>query len=250
MLYEAKTIKGYKLHSLNGEIGKAKEFYFDDQLCSIRYLVADTGNWLVGKQVLIPPQALIAVNSNERSITINLTKKQIEDSPPLSSNKPVSRQFEKDFRIYYGWQNDYNYKKTIIPYLVPDDEDSEIIKEKKHWDPHLRSINDMIGFTIEAPDGEFGCVEDFIIDDETWSIRYLVVNTRDWWLGKRILVAPQWIEKVFMGTSKMFVSFSCQTFKQVPEYTGESMLTREYEASLFDNCDCQGYWVDEPANKK
>ena len=93
MLSKAKTLKGYQLDSLDGEIVKVKEFYFDDQHWTIRYLVADTGNWLTGRQVLISPYALVAVNSEEQRITIKLTKKQIDDSPSLESDKPVSRQF-------------------------------------------------------------------------------------------------------------------------------------------------------------
>ena len=89
MLAEANTLKGYKLNSLDGEIGKVKEFYFDDQHWAIRYLVAETGSWLTDRQVLISPYALVAVVKEEKHIAINLTKKQIEDSPSLNSDKPV-----------------------------------------------------------------------------------------------------------------------------------------------------------------
>ncbi|MBE0669187.1 MAG: PRC-barrel domain-containing protein, partial [Anaerolineales bacterium] len=100
MLIKAKTLYGYKLDSLDGEIGKVKEFYFDDRHWTIRYLVADTGNWLMDRQVLISPYALAAVIKEEQHISIDLTKKQIEDSPSLNSDKPVSRQFEQ---AYYGY---------------------------------------------------------------------------------------------------------------------------------------------------
>src|SRR5450756_2667325 len=103
MLSKAKTLKGYKLDSLDGEIGKVAEFYFDDRHCTIRYLVADTGNWLMDRQVLISPYALVAVIREERHISIDLTKKQIKDRPSLNSDKPVSRQFEEDYYGYYGW---------------------------------------------------------------------------------------------------------------------------------------------------
>ena len=104
MLYTAKTLKGYKLDSLDGEIGKVKEFYFDDRHWTIRYLVADTGNWLPGRQVLISPYALNSCDTaKRRTLSVNLTKKQIENSPSLNSDKPVSRQFEEDYYGYYGW---------------------------------------------------------------------------------------------------------------------------------------------------
>jgi hypothetical protein len=104
MLSKAKTLKGYSIQSTDGEtIGKVKEFYFDDRHWTIRYLVADTGNWLTGRQVLISPYALVAMNRDHQDIVADLTKKQIEDSPSLDSDKPVSRQFEESYYGYYGW---------------------------------------------------------------------------------------------------------------------------------------------------
>ena len=100
MLIKAKTLKGYSLHSLDGEIGKVEEFYFDDRHWTIRYLVANTGTWLTGRQVLISPYALGDVDEKERQIDVALTKKKIEDTPALTSDKPVSRQFEDNYNGY------------------------------------------------------------------------------------------------------------------------------------------------------
>ena len=103
MLTNAKTLNGYKLHSLHRKIGNLKEFYFDDHYWTIRYLVADTGDWLTGRQVLISPYALAAVNKIEQYIAVDLTKKQIEGSPSLNCDMPVSRQFEESYYKYYRW---------------------------------------------------------------------------------------------------------------------------------------------------
>ena len=171
MLNKVKTLKGYRLDSLDGEIGKVKEFYFDDTYWTIRYLVADTGNWLSDRLVLISPNALLAVNREAQNIAINLTKKQIEDSPPLESDKPVSRQYEKAYHIYYGWPMYWMgpYGWGPYPYIVHDRYAfSRDEAEKKEWDPHLRSTNAVSGYHIQASDGEIGNVEDFIVDDETW----------------------------------------------------------------------------------
>ena len=253
MLSKAKTLKGYKLDSLDGEIGKVKEFYFDDQHWTIRYLVADTGNWLTGRQVLISPYALVAVNKEEQHIAIDLTKKQIEDSPSLDSDKPVSRQFEEDYYGYYGWPMYWGgpYMWGSYPYIVRDREKwRESTQGEKAWDPHLRSTHDVSGYHIQAADGEIGHVEDFIIDDETWAIRYLIIDTQNWWPGKMVLVSPRWIERVSWNESKVFVNLSRETIKQSPEYTEESLLTRDYETGLHRHYNRQGYWVDEPVAKK
>ena len=118
------------------------------------------------------------------------------------------------------------------------------------WDPHLRSTDDVTGHYIQAADGEIGHVEDFLIDDETWAIRYLIINTRHCWPGRKVLVSPQWIERVSWIESQVFVSLSRETIRQSPEYMEESPLTRDYETGLHRHYNRQGYWVDEPADKK
>jgi uncharacterized protein YrrD len=253
MLIKAKSLKGYKLDSKDGEIGKVKEFYFDDKHWAIRYLVADTGNWLTGNQVLISPYALISVNKEEEQIGINLTKKQIEDSPSLDSDKPVSHQFEMDFYGYYGYPMYWGgpYMWGAYPYIVRDREKwGPSIQDKKAWDPHLRSTYNVSGSQIQAKDGDIGHVEDFIIDDETWAIRYLIIDTKNWWLGKKVLVSPNWIERVSWSESKVFVNLTRENIKQSPEYTEESLLTRDYETRLHRHYNRHGYWFEEQAIKK
>jgi sporulation protein YlmC with PRC-barrel domain len=255
MLIKAKTLKGYKLDSLDGEIGKVKEFYFDDNHWAIRYLVADTGNWLTGRQVLITPYALAAANKEEEHIAVDLTTKQIEDSPSLSSDKPVSRQFEESYYGHYGmplyWSGSYMWGS--YPYIVRDRDvwkKEPANNDETSWDPHLRSTHDVSGHHIQASDGEIGHVEDFIIDDETWAIRYLIIDTQNWWPGKKVLLSPSWIERVSWDELKVFVNLTRETIKQSPEYTDESLLNRDYEAGLHHHYNRQGYWADEPANKE
>jgi hypothetical protein len=213
------------LDSLDGEIGKVKEFYFDDMYWTIRYLVADSGNWLSDRLVLISPHSLLTVNKEEQNIAINLTKKQIEDSPPLKSDKPVSQQYEKAYHLYYGWPTYWMgpYPWGPYPYIVHDRGVFSQEEAEKKWDPHLRSTNAVSGYHIQASDGEIGNVEDFIVDDETWAIRYLIINTRNWWPGKEVLVSPKLIDRVSWDESKVFVNLTREAIMQSPEYT-ESLL--------------------------
>jgi hypothetical protein len=248
MLFKAKTLIAYKLECLDGEIGKVKEFYFDDRHWTIRYLVADAGDWLLAKQVLVSPYALIAVNEADKHIAIDLTKKQIEDSPSVDTDKPVSRQFEEAYHGYYEWPVYWNGPYTWGAYSYIERDPAEWKKSKKAektWDHHLRSTHAVTGYHIEASDGEVGHVEDFIIDDETWAIRYLVVATKNWWPGKQILLSPQWIERVSWNETKVLVSLSREAIKQSPEYKGDSLVDREYENGLHRHYGRLGYWVGE-----
>ena len=253
MLFKANALKGYALHSRDGEIGKVKEFYFDDRHWTVRYLVADTGNWLMDRQVLLSPHALIAVEEKDKRIAVDLTKKQIEDSPPLNSDKPVSRQFEEAYYVYYDWPVywDGPYVWGSHPYLVRDRTRGKTYRPgAKAWDPNLRSTHDVGGYHIQAEDGEIGHVEDFIVDDKAWTIRYLIIDTRNWWPGKKVLVSSEWIERVSWQDSKLFVNLSRAAVKKSPPYTEDSLLTRDYETKLHRHYNRAGYWTEKPAARK
>ena len=262
MLIRAKTLEGYQLQSIDGAIGKVKDFYFDDKHWGIRYLVADTGKWLPGRQVLISPHALGHVLKDEKRVSIELTKNQIENSPSLESDKPVSKQFEQEYYAYYGWPMYWDgpymwgsYPNIMRPIMASPvmvnvgDTEMEPHEKHKEWDPNLRSRNTVSGYHIQATDGEIGHVEDFVIDDETWAIRYLVVDTKNWWPGKKVLVSPQWIAQVSWEDSKVFVNLSRDTIKQSPEFTEASLLSREYETGLHQHYGRREYWLDEEVAK-
>jgi len=248
MLHRSKALTDYKLDSLDGETGRVEEFYFDDKYWVVRYLVADAGRWLIGRHVLLSPYALGAVSNEKQRVVVDLTKKQIEGSPALDSDKPVSRQFEESYYKYYGWPIYWGgpYMWGPYPYITRDrDEWKDHTKAEKGWDPHLRSTSAVAGYKVEAEDGAIGHVEDFVIDDETWAIRYLIVDTRNWWPGKRVLIAPEWIERVSWTESRVFIHLSREAIKQSPEFTDESALTRDYEDALHRHYNSRGYWTDE-----
>jgi len=248
MLRKAKEFKSFKLRTRDGDIGKAKEFYFDDKHWTVRYLVADTGGWLSGRRVLISPYALEPALEGERVLPVDLTQKQIEDSPSLASDKPVSRQFELAYYGHYGypmyWGGPFSW--GTYPFLVRDRKKWKTSGQgEKAWDIHLRSTDAVRGHNIQALDGEIGHVEDFIIDDETWAIRYLIVDTKNWWPGKHVLISPQWIERDSWEESKVIINLPRETIKQSPEYTGDSLLTRDYETGLHRHYQREGYWSEK-----
>ena len=248
MLYNVKTLTGYKLYSLDGEIGHVKDFYFDDRHWTIRYLVAETGNWLTGRQVLISPYDLAGALRLEQDISVDLTKKQIEASPSLDSDQPVSRQFEDDYYGYYGWPMYYSGSCAwgYYPYVMRDrGQRRELTPREKSWDPNLRSTHAVSGYHLEATDGGVGHVADFLLDDETWAIRYLVVDTQNWWPGKKVLISPRWIEGVSWSGSKVFVKLSREAIKQAPEYIPDTLLDRDYEDRLYRHYGRKTYWADE-----
>ena len=249
MLDRAKALLQYKLSSRHEEIGRVKEFYFDDRQWVIRYLVADTGAWLTGRQVLISPYALDAVSRERHRMVLGVTKRQIEDAPSLAPDQPVSPQFEDTYYAFHGWpaywRGPYTWGRSPYPDRDPR-YGADGSTGRAGWSRQVRRTSDVHGAYIQTADGEMGHVEDFIIDDDTWAIRYLVINAENWWPGKRVLVSPQWIQRVMWERWEIFVALSAATILEAPEYTENVLVTREYETRLHGHYGRRRYWIDEP----
>ena len=249
-MHRTKSLKGYTLHGRDGEVGIVDEFFFDDNHWTIRYLVADTGSWLTGREVLISPYAVTSVHPETKYLTVDLTRKQIEESPTLESHKPVSRQFEENYYNYYGWPTYWAGPHSWGSHRGLTRDPAvwrRSVEETELHDPHLLSTRDVTGHHIQAADGEIGHVEDFIIDENSWAIRYLVVDTRNWLPGKRVLIAPKWIERVNWSESKVFINLSRLAVEKAPEFLPHSPLSRDYEVQLYKHYDRYGYWFEDLA---
>jgi len=238
MLIKAKDLTGYTLNSSDGEIGKVKEFYFDDRHWIVRYLVAETGNWLDERRVLLSPYALLGVNKENRQVSVDLTKKQIENCPSLDTDKPVSKQYEQSYYDYYGWpvywSNSYAWGNS--PYIIHDANKRPTTNlGGKAWDPNLRSTLGVQGYHIQALDGEVGHVKDYLIDDETWGIKYIIVDTQNWIPGPSVLISPEQIERVSWDELKVFVNLSRDDIKGSPAYSEETLFTPAYETILREH---------------
>jgi hypothetical protein len=252
MLIKAKSLKGYKLLCTDGEIGEVKEFIFDEQHWTIRYLVAETGNWLMDRQVLISPRSLVSIDKEERQIITKLTVSQIEASPSLYKDIPISRQFESTYHNYYGFPTYWNgpYMWGASPALMQNSAayKAAVIGDKD-LKPGLRSTYDVEGRKISAPDTDFGHVVDFVIDDECWAIRYIIVDTINWWPSPFVLISPSRIDRIGMEDFKIYVNVPSETIKAAPEYKDEEELNRDYEECLNNHYGCDNYWDSQPCAK-
>ncbi|MFA6979537.1 MAG: PRC-barrel domain-containing protein [Ignavibacteriaceae bacterium] len=237
------SLIGYTIKAKDGELGKVNEFYFDDHKWSIRYLVVETGSWLDERKVLIPHSALGTTDWKSQTFQVNLTMEQIRNSPDFESQKTVSRQHEIKLYTHYGlpvyWDNVFYDGVGIGPY-VPILETKPVKEEKKSAknppdDPHLRSTNSVEGYYIHAKDGEIGHVEDYIVDDEKWNIRFIVVDTTNWLPGRKVLILPRWIKRIEWAESKVYVNLSLESIKNSPEFDSSQMIGGDYERELLDH---------------
>ena len=242
MLRSIVELIGYKIEASDGDIGKVSDFLFDDKLWVIRYLVANTGNWLVGRQVLISPAAFHGKPrwENEKFPLI-LTRHMVEESPDIREDEPVSRQRESEIAAYYSWPA-YWYP---VPYGEPVSATTQKAQDKNSGDSHLRSVREVEGYHIEAQDGSIGKVSDFIIDDEQWKIMYLVVDTKKLLPGRKVLVSRLWIEEVSWPGSTVKVDLSKEVIEKSPEFDPSKPVNREYEEVLYDYYGRPKYWIEQ-----
>lgn len=261
MLRSIDSISGYTIADRNGEaVGQVHDFFFDNLTWTVRYLVVDTGTWLPGRKVLISPQAFGEPDwGGGVSLPVNLTKEQIKHSPPLETNQPVSRQQEVALSSYYDWPTYWDnltfYDTHAVgmtgeAYLRSREDYAEAAgagqtqaePAKPSGDPHLHSIKAVTGYYIQASDGDIGHVEDFIVDTQSWTIQYIVIDTKNWWPGKKVLIAPTWISDIRWAQSKVYVDLTRETIKNAPEYNPTAPVNREYETQLYDYYGRPYYW--------
>jgi hypothetical protein len=252
MLRNTTHLKGFTIRATDGELGTVDQLFFDDKTWAIRYLAIETGGWLGGRRVLISPISVIHTDWPSERLDVVLTKKQVEDSPNIDTHQPVSRQHEAEYYGYYGypfyWDGPYLWGPAFYPAgLAPSVAASrEALADriaKESTDSHLRSIEVVTGYNIEATDGEIGHVHGFLVDDEAWAIRYMEVATRNWWPGKKVLVSPAWIDRLSWMDSIVYVGLSREAIKDAPEYVESTPITREYENRLYSHYGRPPYWL-------
>lgn len=244
MLRNASAINGYAIAARDGRLGTVSDFLFDDNSWLVRWLVVDTGTWLSSRKILLPAFALGHLDAGKAEFSVRLTKHQVKDSPDIDAERPVSRQMETHIYEYYGWSpywgtglfmGGYNYGAGgggILPMPWPassrDGQDPAAL-DCSHDDPHLRSTEAITGYHIHASDGQIGHVEDFLIEDGDWSIHYLIVDTKNWWPGKRVLVSPRSVREINWAAGIVNLHVDRKKVKDSPEYDASMSIDRAYE---------------------
>ena len=233
----------------DGDVGVITAAFFDDQWWAIRYLVVDAGAWLIEREVLISPYSVKHPLSANSHIDVNLTRAMVEDSPDVDTQQPVSRQQEIQMQTYYGFPDYWNgidaWGMSGYPFLAPGilTERAPLQVSEPTADAHLRSSAEVTGYDIHATDESIGHVQDFVFDDASWTIRYLVIDTRNWWPGgKKVLIATHWIESIDWASRTVHVKLTRDQVKNSPEYAEETPIVRGYEERLHASYRRPGYW--------
>lgn len=236
MLQNFARMRALSIGATDGEFGRVRDAYFDDHEWTLRYLVVNPGSSLKSRWVLISPWSVTGFDWQAGRMNVALTREQVRHSPTIDADKPVSRQHETAYFDYYGypyyWTGPFTWgpvpfpRETSATYAADEAE----AREREQRNPNLRSANEVNGYGIEAVNGTIGHVEDFIFDDESWALRYFVVDTRKWLSHRHVLISTDWVERVSWEDRKAYVALTREEVRESPEYDPASFTPEVADA--------------------
>jgi hypothetical protein len=255
MLLNVNDLLGFRLCAGDEPVAVLRDLLFDENSSSVRYLVTDPEAWLATDQVLIAPAALTAVHSEAGRLETSLSKETFAASPALAAGTDLSRPHEERLHQHHGWTPYWRAAGAagLAPYWgaagsVPAHEPAAFAAPEPDAaaagaaETRLRSARDVIGFYIEALDGDIGHVEDLVLDLERWVIRYLVVDTRNWLPGRRVVVSPAWLRRLDWASRSVVLDLDRERIRNSPAYDRNRLLDRAFEEDLHRHVDRPGYW--------
>jgi hypothetical protein len=235
MLRSLRDLLGYEVEATDGRVGKIADLFFGDLIWTVHYLVVDTGGWLRGRQVLLAPVEFGDPSGRYRRITTRRTRDEIEKSPPIEADKPVSRQQEADLASYFNWLPCSGLPVGPVAVRETGVATSQEQDVEPAGDAHLRSVQEVAGYRVDASnDSQVGTVEDFVAETDGWIIRYLVAAVRREISDVRVLISPAWINCVEWGERRVALDLPPEKIRDSPRYDPSEPVNREVELQLYD----------------
>lgn len=240
MLRSLKDLERYEVSATDGDVGSVVDFLFDDERWAIRYLIVETGDILGGERGLISPISFREADWSTHRFHLALTMDKVRNSPSVDLDKPVSRQHERDYFRYYGYPSYWEaevWGMGLYPGSLQGaglDAAQPEQSDQPAGDAHLRSAAEVRGYHIQGTDGVIGHVADFIVDDESWGVSYLVVDTSNWLFGKKVLVAPHWASSIRWEERNVVVDVTREAIRNSPEWHPDASINHDYEERLYD----------------
>lgn len=244
MLRSLAEPEGFRLEATDGEIGRCHDFLFDDRDWAVRYMVADTRRWLPGRRVLILTGFLGQPDWDSRHLPVNLTRREIEEAPPLDADAPVSRRYEQTYHDFFstpyywmgnGLLGDYPDPAAGLAVTPRPIGEAPEASEEDPEATRLRSVREVTGYRVSGRDGEPGRVADFVVDDRTWALRFLLVDTSRPPFSRKVLLAVEWIDEVDWVDQKVHVDLPSERIEAAPEYDPREPLSEARETVYYDD---------------
>ncbi|MFP4087114.1 MAG: hypothetical protein ACLFUL_10015 [Desulfobacteraceae bacterium] len=252
MLWSTRNLMETVIQAEDDEVGRCKDFLIDDIDWYVRYMVADTHKWLPGRKVLISPIAVGTPDWERKYIPVKMPRSKIESSPPLDSNAPVSRRYERQYFNHFGWAPYWigpgGWGAVPYPYLAFEMQ-QQLTAQKKEEDPektHLRSLKELTDYTVHAEDEDVGTLHECMVEIPSWAIRYIAVDVSKWYQlkGRKILIIPDCVTDVNWADTRIDIDITQEDIKNCPEYDEEAPIERDFEIVLHDYYGWPKYWED------
>jgi hypothetical protein len=246
MLQVISALNGYSIEASDGRIGAVSDFLFDDRTWKVRWLVDDAGTWLTERKVLLHPSAIERTDYEGQSFAVALTKAQVEASPSILEHQPVSLQMERELYSYYDWDPLWgggvfagNAGAMAAPLSAPPffsaasmEGAVEMDPAAHEQDPHLHSTVEVAGYRIHASDGDIGHIENMVIESADWGLRYLVVDTSNWWLGQHVLMSPHAVKEIDWSERHVQLTVTRAQVKASPPWDPLALMDQAYMKHL------------------
>lgn len=240
MLMRTTELIGFELLAQDGTLGKVKDVLFDDHDFNLRYLVVDTGKFLSGREVLISPSAVASID-RQGIVVAHLTQEQVKNSPDIKTDMPVSRQEEASLHQYYGWPYYWvgmgMWTTGAYPVVAPQGSENasrgisetqesaaeraatEARRRESIESNHLRSCREIKGYRMHSNDDEvFGRIEDFLFDDQHWTLDYFVVDTINWVPSRSVLLQSSYISSFDWGGRFVHLNVTMEVARAAPDF--------------------------------
>lgn len=240
------------LTSRDGGTSTVVSVYFDDQDWVVRYFIVRLGGSVPGREVLVPPSATRRLPHQPDSLFLTLTRSELENAPPADSQLPASRHYELQIRsqngdrtsrpgqdstrpwdfVCFGWPPHLPQGRLFDPTIDTRRQAPPNHPIAKAKQPHLHSSRTVTGYHIHARDGEIGHVEDFILEEPDWTVRYLAVNTRNWLPGKHVLIPPARVIDLNWALRLVIVDLDRETILNAPSYDNHKPIVHSDQLAL------------------
>jgi hypothetical protein len=250
-------LHGSTVVGLDGDVGTIARFLLQLNPWVVRYIVIETGSWWAGKEVLISPWSIAPGSVAGERIALSLTREQVRNSPSYDPTEALTREHEDALLGYYGYPAYWGGPllwgpvPAATPGAPPDpglrtglpDSDAAAVELLDPPTADLADSQQVLGTHLHATDGDVGHVDDLLVESDTWQVRYLVIDTNNWWIGRHVLIAPEWIENFEWPDHKLRVAVDRAAIKGAPEYDPARILTRADELALYRHYRRGPYWT-------
>lgn len=226
-LWRTSELIGGHVQAGDSRVGTVVDLLFDDRDWNVRWAVVDTGSWLPGRRVLLPPSAVNVAASSSKGLEVSLSEDQVKNCPSFMEDQPVSRQREAELGVYFSQMGFGAYGFPFVaggaipappvPLAAPVPDAG--MPEEREGDPHLQSAKEVTGYHIHAADGEIGHVEELLVDPQSWTVPQFEVDTRNWWPGRKVVIAADEVKEISWDERCVYVVLSREQVKSSGGYS-------------------------------